>query len=73
MKDRFGGDVMTQMVGVINERLSINGEFVEWPNRSSNKCISQYGNKVYVDGFEWTGTEWKRTLLAMWHYLLCFL
>ncbi len=64
---------MKQIVGVINEKLSINGEFVEWPSKSSNMCISQYGGKVYVNGFEWTGTGWKRTISAIWRYLLCWL
>lgn len=64
---------MKQIVGVINNKLSINGEFVEWPNKSPNRCISQYGDKVYVNGFEWTGTKWKRTMSAIWHYLLCWL
>jgi len=64
---------MKQIVGTINNRLFINGEFVKWPNKSSNRYISQSNGKVFVNGFEWTGADWKRTIQAMWHYLLCLI
>lgn len=25
------------------------------------------GQKIYINGYEWVGTKWKRTLKALWY------
>jgi len=56
-----------------NDKIFIDGMAVEPPKPSDCICISQHNGNVYVNGFEWTGEHWKRTLRATWHWLLCWL
>lgn len=39
------------------------------PCPSESKCMNStvINNKVYLNGYEWKGGEWKRTLAALWH------
>lgn len=37
------------------------------PCPGNNNNITVINDKIYVGGYEWTGTQWKRTARAIWH------
>lgn len=51
-----------------NGELYINNRRVEIPGSANHCRVSQINEKVYVNGYEYTGDGWKRTLRAIFHY-----
>ena len=51
-----------------NGELYINNRRVEIPGSAKHYRVSQINEKVYVNGYEYTGNSWKRTLRAIFHY-----
>lgn len=50
----------------INGEVWIDGKKIpDCPALGLNSTI--INNKIYVDGYEWTGTKWKKTLRALWY------
>lgn len=37
------------------------------PNNRKANSITQIDDKLYVNGYEWKGNQWKKTLKALWH------
>lgn len=37
------------------------------PCPARTKTVSIVNDKIYIGGYEWTGTKWKRTLCALCH------
>ena len=55
----------------INGRIIINGvETPPCPSKSKNVSSKVVNGKVYVNGYEFKDGQWKRTLSALWHWLL---
>lgn len=58
---------------IINSVFHVQGDTVYFkgeqlppcPGKSNN--ITVINDKIYVGGYEWTGTTWKRTARALWH------
>ena len=51
-----------------NGELYVNSKRVDFPGSKHNYRVSQINEKVYVNGYEYTGDGWKRTLPAIFHY-----
>ena len=48
--------------------LWINGVEVNEPPRTNGvQNITTVNGTVYINGYEWTGDGWKRTLKALWY------
>lgn len=37
------------------------------PCPAKTKTVTIINDKIYIGGYEWTGTQWKRTLRAFFH------
>lgn len=59
-KQNFTGAV------IIDNRVCINGQEIP-PAPGSGNNITIINNKVYINGYEWKGDHWERTLKAMWY------
>lgn len=55
-----------QISDISNGRLILNGEEIPKPPTKMNNTTMING-KVFVDGYEYKGGEWKRTLRALLH------
>lgn len=53
---------------ITDNRIVINGVSIP-PCPSDSKCITVINDRVYIDGYEWTGKRWKRTVRALWHLI----
>lgn len=63
---------MKQVCEIRNGAIIINGEKITPPKKmfgSSGINVTQYNDKLYVNGYEWCNGKWKRTLAAIWRYL----
>lgn len=63
---------MKQIFAINNGIIVINGEEIVPPKRAfgnSGLNITQYNDRLFVNGYEWCNGKWKRTLAAIWHYL----
>ncbi len=61
---------MGNLTEIYNGRVIING--VEIPpapiKKNGSHSVTNINNKVYINGYEWTGKKWRRTLKALLHY-----
>lgn len=44
-------------------------EIPEYVKRKSRNSQTVIGNKVYVNGYEYTNGKWKRSLVAIFHMI----
>lgn len=56
---------------MIRGTLVINGQEVDPPTPSKNLSVTQANGKIYVNGYEWTGSGWKRSLRGLFYHLFC--
>ena len=55
-------------INVAGNKVYINEqELPKLPIDKSYTRVSQIGEKIYINGFEWKDGEWKRTLKSLWH------
>ena len=55
-------------VHVVGKKVFMNGKLLPpVPYKGKNHSVTTIDNNVYIDGYEWTGTKWKRTLKALWY------
>jgi len=49
----------------------INNERVDIPKGMNTNCSTIINDKIYIGGYEWKASEkrFKRTFVALWHYL----
>lgn len=53
-------------VVVAGNKVYINGnELPPCPTKGDN--VSVVNGKVFIDGYEWKGCRWEKTLRALWH------
>ena len=55
-----------KQIFVVDNEVKINGEKLP-PCPSAGRNVTIIDGKVYIDGYEWTGDRWKRTVRAIWH------
>lgn len=57
-------------VTMINKRILIDGKELP-PLPKDYKSVSQtvINDKVYVNGYKWCSGTWKRTIVALWHWI----
>lgn len=57
---------------IINQHsIQLNGKTIPLPpgRRGKRTSTTVINDHIYVNGYEYTGGKWKRTLKAIWHYL----
>ena len=57
---------------IINQHsIRLNGEMIPLPPGRRGKCTTTtvINDHIYVNGYEYIGGKWKRTLKAIWHHL----
>lgn len=57
---------------IINQsHIILNGETIPLPpgRRGKRTTTTVINDRVYVNGYEYIGGKWKRTLKAIWHHL----
>ena len=50
----------------------LNGHYIhpiDDKHRTRPRKVTQKGDKLYVDGYEWTGNVWRRSIKALWYYI----
>ncbi|MDD7756724.1 MAG: hypothetical protein PUJ51_19840 [Clostridiales bacterium] len=55
---------------IINSRekwIEINGVKYKFPKRVKGHSVSQIDNHIFIDGYEFIGGKFKRTLRALYH------
>lgn len=58
-------------VNIIGNKVFVNGSLLPpVPGAKSSVSLSQAGNRLYVNGYEYRNGRWKRTLRAILHALL---
>ena len=64
---------MTQSIEISGDIIRVNGQYlppVPGYKRHKGLEINQAGGRVFVNGWEWTGDEWKRTFRSIFYSLL---
>lgn len=57
-------------VNIIGNKVFVNGSLLSpVPGANSSVSLSQVGNRLYVNGYEYRNGRWKRTLRAILHAL----
>lgn len=57
-------------VNIIGNKVFVNGSLLPpVPGTKSSVSLSQVGNRLYVNGYEYRNGRWKRTLRAILHAL----
>lgn len=57
-------------VNIIGNKVFVNGSpLPPVPDAKSSVSLSQVGNRLYVNGYEYRNGRWKRTLRAILHAL----
>jgi hypothetical protein len=56
-------------IEILNDKMYINDVEVKKPFGMKGNIVSQINGKLYVDGYAYNDGKWKRTLLAIWHYI----
>lgn len=57
-------------VNIIGNKVFVNGSpLPPIPGTKSSVSLSQVGNRLYVNGYEYRNGRWKRTLRAIIHVL----
>lgn len=57
-------------VNIIGNKVFVNGSpLPPVPGTKSSVSLSQVGNRLYVNGYEYRNGRWKRTLRAILHAL----
>ena len=57
-------------VNIIGNKVFVNGSLLPpVPDAKSSVSLSQVGNRLYVNGYEYRNGRWKRTLRAILHAL----
>lgn len=51
-----------------NHKICINGVEFEFPKKVSHFKVATIDGKIFINGYEFTGRGWKRTLRSLWHY-----
>lgn len=55
---------------VLGRSVYIDGKKIPDPPCDMNNVnITTIDKKVYINGYEYKNGKWKRTLVALWHYL----
>lgn len=57
---------------IINQNsIQLNGEMIPLPpgRRGKRTTTTVINDHIYVNGYEYIGGKWKRTLKAIWHHL----
>ena len=57
---------------IINQHsIQLNGEMIPLPpgRRGKRTTTAVINDHIYVNGYEYIGGKWKRTLKAIWHHL----
>lgn len=61
-----GSTISNDGITQINGEVWINGNKIpKCPGTGMSSTI--INDKIYIDGYEWTGKCWKRTLKALWY------
>ena len=59
-------------IALNNDKLVINGKTYDLPKRLQNRnghSLTQVDNKIYIDGYEFRDGKFKRSLVALFHWL----
>lgn len=64
----YGSIQNGQILDVRGNKVFLNGKLLPCiPSCRNVTSVSQVNDHIYVNGYEWTGTKWKRTFPALWH------
>ena len=58
-----------QVVCINGNEIYVNGEKINPPPKCNGLNVTQVDDKIYVNGYELIGGDWKRTIKAIFYYL----